>query len=404
MRVLILTQYYPPEIGAPQTRLAAFARELRRRKHEVEVVTAMPHHLTGRVYDGYRRKFYMRERIDGVDVHRTWVYAATGTGLKRIWNYLSFAFSSLFALFRVRRPDVVFVESPPLFLSVPGWLAARLHRSALVFNVADLWPDSVRELGVMRDGVMLRLAGQLEAWSYRRADIVNAVTQGIAATLREKKQVPRSKIAFLPNGIDVETFVPREFDEALAKKLRVCGKPVFIYAGTHGIAQGLHHIVDAAAHVKDEAYVLFVGSGPTKPMLVERARRAGATNVVFSEPVPLSSMPRYFSIATASIVPLVNTPLMAGARPSKIFPSLACGVPVLYCGEGESAALLSGAGAGIVVPPEHPAAVAAAMRRLLDDPQLRAGMSARARALAVERFAWSSIVGDWLHASGLEPA
>ena len=403
MRVLILTQYYLPEIGAPQTRLAAFARELRRRGHAVEVVTAMPHHLVGRVYRGYRRKLYMRESIDGVDVHRTWVYAATGTGLRRIWNYLSFALTSMIGLFRARRPDVVFVESPPLFLSIPGWIAARFYRSALVFNVADLWPDSVRELGVMRDGFALRMAACLEAWSYRRADIVNAVTEGIAAVLQQKG-VPRSKIAFLPNGIDVDAFVPRSFDAALAKQLDLGEKPIFIYAGTHGIAQGLHHVVDAAAEVRDDAYVLFVGSGPTKPMLVERAKRADAINAVFVDAVALSAMPRYLSLAVASIVPLVRTPLMAGARPSKIFPALACGVPVLYCGEGESARLLASAGAGLVVPPEDPAGLAAAMRRLIADPELRNQMSLRARMLAVERFAWSSIVEDWLQRSGLEPA
>jgi colanic acid biosynthesis glycosyl transferase WcaI len=404
MRVLILTQYYAPEIGAPQTRLAAFARELGRRGHTVEVVTAMPHHLAGRIYKGYRRKLYVRERVDGVDVHRTWVYAATGTGFKRMLNYLTFTVTSLIGLFRARRPDVVFVESPPLFLSVPGWIAARFYRSALVFNVADLWPDSVRELGVMRDGLLLRMAARLEAWSYRRADIVNAVTEGIAAALQQQKQVPRSKIAFLPNGIDIDVFLPRSFDAGLARKLNVSEKPVFIYAGTHGIAQGLHHVVDAAAEVKDEAYVLFVGSGPTKPMLVERARRRGATNAVFVEPVPLSLMPGYFSLACASIVPLVRTPLMAGARPSKIFPSLACGVPVLYCGEGESAGLLTAAGAGLVVPPEDAAGLAAAMRALVADRSMRNEMSVRARRLAVERFAWSSIVGDWLRTPGLEAA
>src|SRR5579872_4932670 len=208
MRVLILSQYYAPEIGAPQVRLAALARELRMRGHEVEVVTAMPNHLLGRTYDGYRGRLYLRERIDGVVTHRTWIYAATGTGVGRIANYVSFACTSLFGLLRARRADVIFVESPPLFLSLPGWLTACAHRAKLIFNGVDLWPDSVQDLGVMRDGAMLRGARWFEAWTYRRADIVNAVTDGIADSLHGRKHVPSEKLRFLPNGIDVAAFAP----------------------------------------------------------------------------------------------------------------------------------------------------------------------------------------------------
>ncbi len=403
MRVLILTQYYPPEIGAPQTRLAAFARELRLRGHRVEVVTAMPNHLIGRVQAGYRGKLYARETVDGVRVHRTWVYAATGTGIKRILNYLSFTVTSLIGLAKAGPADIVFVESPPLFLSVPGWIAARVRRAAMVFNVSDLWPDSVRELGVMNDGLLMRLAEMLEHWSYQRARVVNAVTEGIATTLRDHKRVPADKVRFFPNGIDIETFVPQAGSTALAEELRLSGRPVFIYAGTHGIAQGLHSVLDAAKLVEDEADVVFVGSGPVKASLVRRAAEEKFSNVRFVDPVPLSSMPEYFSLAIASIVPLVKNPLMRGARPSKMFPSLACGVPVLYCGEGESAALIGEAGAGIVAAPEDPQAIAEGMRTILRDPSLRETMSKNARRLAVERFAWGSIVEEWLRSIDAKP-
>ncbi|HTV91343.1 MAG TPA: glycosyltransferase family 4 protein [Verrucomicrobiae bacterium] len=396
MRVVILTQYYAPEVGAPQTRLAALARELRRHGHDVEVVTAMPHHLVGRVHDGYRGKVYAREIIDDVKVHRTWVYAATGTGVRRIANYLSFACSSLLGLMRTARPDVIFVESPPLFLSVPGWIAARARGAAIIFNVADLWPDSVRELGVMNDGVVLRAAEWLERWSYDRADIVNAVTEGIGRTLRERKGVAANKVRFLPNGIDVEMFHPREADRDLRRRLRLDERPVFLYAGTHGIAQGLQTVIEAAKLAEPHTNIVMVGSGPTKPWLIDLTRRMGVRNVRFVDPVPLHAMPGYFSLALASIVPLVDKPLMYGARPSKIFPSLASGVPVLYCGRGESAALLEHAGAGISIEPENARALADAMIALAQNEPLRAQMAERARALAVERFAWAPIVDAWL--------
>ena len=403
MRVLILTQYYPPEIGAPQGRLAAFARELRIRGHDVEVVTAMPNHLIGRVQKEYRGKLYALELLEGVRVHRTWVYAATGTGVKRMLNYLSFTLSSFIGLAKAGPADIVFIESPPLFLSIPGWIAARARRAAMVFNVSDLWPDSVRELGVMNDGMIMRLAEMLEAWSYRRARVVNAVTQGIATTLREHKAVPAEKVRFFPNGIDVETFMPRAGSAELAADLQLSGRPVFIYAGTHGIAQGLHSVLDAAKLVGDEADVVFVGSGPVKSELVLRAAQERISNVRFVDPVPLSAMPEYFSLAAASIVPLVKSPLMRGARPSKMFPSLACGVPVLYCGEGESAALISEAEAGIVAAPEDAQAIADGMHAILRDPARREAMSLNARRLAVDRFAWGSIVEEWLSSLESEP-
>jgi colanic acid biosynthesis glycosyl transferase WcaI len=396
MRILILTQYYPPEIGAPQTRLAALARELRRRGFGVEVVTAMPHHLVGRVYKGYRGKLYLRESIEGVRVHRTWVYAATGTGVRRMLNYFSFALTSLFALLFVRRCDVVFVESPPLFLSVPGWIAAMLHRATLIFNVADLWPDSVRELGVLSGGPLLALASHLEAWTYRRADYVNAVTEGIERILRNDKGVPARKLRFLPNGIDTERFTPRRAHPGLRARLRLDERNVFIYAGTHGIAQGLHTLVHAAELVGQDATLLFVGSGPIKPYLVQLTRERGLQNVRFCDPVPLDDMPDYFALAYASIVPLVRGDLMRGARPSKLFPAFACGVPVIYSGEGEGADLVTQADAGVAVPPEDAPALAAAMRELLADPQARERMAQAARKLARERFTWSTIVDRWL--------
>lgn len=393
MRLLILTQYYAPEIGAAQTRLAALTRALMARGHVVEVVTAMPNHSFGRTLKGYRGRPYMREWIDGALVHRTWVYAAGGTGARRMLNYLSFAFTCIFGLARARRPDAIFVESPPLFLSLPGWFAAKRFGCPLIFNVADLWPDAVRELGVMNGGFLLSAAEKLEAWTYRRATMINVVTDGIERDLRERKGVPASKLRSLPNGVDVETFVPRARSDDLATRLRLDARPIFLYVGTHGIAHALGHVVAAAAQVP-EALLLFVGAGTTKPALIVLAR--GLENVRFADPVPPEQMAEYFSLAYASIVPLIRSSVNNAARPAKLFASLACGVPVIYSGDGEGAAIVRDAGVGIVVAPEDSAAIAATMRALMNDPAHRQAMATRARALAVERFAWPNIVDRWL--------
>jgi len=393
VRFLILTQYYPPEIGAAQTRLGAIARALIQRGHTLEVVTAMPNHSFGRTLEGYRGRLYMRERIDGALVHRTWVYAAGGTGLRRMFNYLSFALTCFIGLARARRPDAIFVESPPLFLSVPGWIASKLRRCKLIFNVADLWPDAVRELGVIRTGPLMAAAQLLERWTYRNSTMINVVTDGIERDLRLRKGVPASKLRFLPNGVDVETFAPRDRSAPLALRLGLGNRPMFLYVGTHGIAHALHHLI-AAAKLVPEAFVLLVGAGTTKASLMMLAR--GVENVHFAAPVPPDQMSEYFSLACASVVPLIRSNHNGGARPSKLFASLACGVPVIYSGEGEGAAIVEEAQAGIVVAPENPAAIAGAMRTLIALPNLREQMAQRARAVAIERFAWPGIVDRWL--------
>lgn len=396
MNVLILTMYFPPEIGAAQTRLSSLGRELMRRGHQVEVVTATPHHLRGAVYEGYRNALYQRDAFEGMTVHRTWVYPATGTGFKRLANYFSFTASSLLGLLRARRPDVVFVESPPLFLSVPGWFAAKLRGAKLVFNVADLWPDAAKELGVIGEGAAYRVASGLERWTYRRAYIVNAVTQGIEEALRGRKGVPSSKVRALPNGVDCETFSPRPPDEALARELQLDGRPMFLYAGTHGIAHGLHHLLTAAEIVGERATIVFVGGGPAKPALIETAKARGLRNVRFIDPVPVTEMPRYLSLATGALCPLIESSIMEQVRPAKMFPALASGVPLIYSGRGEGARIIAESHSGIVLEPERPELIAQAMLDLIDGPAERAAMALNAREVAVSRFAWSSIVDSWL--------
>jgi colanic acid biosynthesis glycosyl transferase WcaI len=396
VRVLILSQYYPPEIGAAQTRLAAFSRALRARGHDVDVVTGMPHHLRGRVFEEYRRHFYLSEMLDGATVHRTWVYASMGAGLRRLLNYATFCLTSLYGLTRARRPDLIFVESPPLFTALPGWLAASYWRVPMVFNVADLWPDTVRDLGIMRPGVAFDLASALERWAYGRASYINVVLESHLAIMKNKG-VSSAKLRFLPNGVDVRLFAPSPVDRQLRERLHLNASPVFLYAGTHGIAHGLEAVLAAAALLDaHEAQFVFVGGGTTKRQLVARAERLQLTNVHFLDPVPLEELPRYYSLAYAAIVSLGSRSISTGVRSAKIFPAFASGVPVIHCGNGEGAKLVTEAGGGIVTPPEDAASLAVAVRGLIARPNERAAMAERARAFALERCSWEQIVDRWL--------
>ncbi len=397
MRLLIVTQYFPPEIGAPQVRLAMVVRHLRRAGHEVDVVTAMPNHPEGRIFPGYRGRVYLREMLDGVSVRRTWVYASMGRGLKRMANYASFALTCMPALFLCRRPDYVFVESPPLFLGVPCWLAASCWRVPMIFNVADLWVDAAQEMGILAEGPMLRFARWLEKWLYRRSRFVNAVTDGVARVLAGSKGVPLEKLLFLPNGVDTELFRPMPPDGNLRRELGLDDRKVFLYAGTHGYAHAVETALHAARLLADDpVQFVFVGDGSEKPRLQQLAQAMDLRNVRFLAPVPPTEVARLYALAYAGLSTLRNLPLFEGARPVKVFAAMACARPVVYAGRGEGAALVERARCGRVVPPEDPPALAEAVRSLLSRPALAEELGGNGRSYVEAHFSWRKIMDDWL--------
>ena len=326
-----------------------------------------------------------------------WLRPAVGAGLGRMVAYASFVATSLLGLLQARKPDFIFVDSPPLFLSVPARLAARWWGVPYIFNVADLWPDSVRELGVLKGGPMLRMAEGLEAWSYDGAAFVTAVTEGIRDALLEEKGVPERKLLFLPNGVDTETFRPMERDNALARELGLQGQWVILYAGNHGYAQGLDVVLGAAQRLADEnCHFVLVGGGSEKQRLVEQAQAMQLRNVSFLDTVPAERVAKLHSIAQTGLTSLLDSPLFEGARPAKTFATMACGKPVLYSGCGEGAQIVEEARAGIVVPPENPDALAQAIRVLKTDPVRAQRMGENGRRYVGQHHAWEALVEDWL--------
>ncbi len=401
MRFLILTQYFPPEIGAPPVRLAAFARGLQRLGYEVEVVTAMPNYPKGKIFHEYRGALYRREDWQGISVHRVWLYPSMGAGLKRLFNYGSFAATCLFALLRARRPDYLFVESPPLFLGAPALLAATVWRVPVIFNVADLWPDWVRALGVVKDGPALRAAERLERWIYRKSTYVNAVSEGIRTALVGRKGVPPSKVLLLTNGADTELFHPGPPEPDLARELGWEGKRVVLYAGTLGIAQGLTVALDAMHALRERApeiLLAFIGDGSERQALEAAARERGLVNVRFYDARPPEYIARLYRCAAAGFASLRDLPALDDARPSKILPAMASGKPVVYSGGGEGARLIARARAGLVVPPEDPTALADAIVQIAADPGLAAELGASGRRFVEAELSWAAVLGRWIRA------
>ena len=399
MRIVVVTQYFAPESGAPPVRLAALTRTLRAQGHDVEVVTAMPNHPLGRIFPNYRGRLVMKESVDGIPVRRVCMYAALGSGLRRMLSYASFAAMLPLALAGVRRPDVVFVESPPPFGFPIAWCAARIWRARVVLNVADLWPDAAVDVGALREGFVLRAARRLERWCYRHADAVAVVTEGLVETLVNDRGVPHERVVLLPNGVDLDLFSPGPPDAAIAAELSPDGGPLFLYAGTIGLAHGADVAIRALEQVHEshpDAHLVFMGGGSDRARLDALVADEKVAGVRFVDPRSSHDVARATRLAVAGIATLKRGPTASSTRLAKMFPPMACGRPLLMSGEGEGAELVAEAGAAIVVPPGDADALADAMITVIDQPARASELGAAGRRLVEARFGWDAIVAHWI--------
>ncbi|RKZ52969.1 MAG: glycosyltransferase WbuB [Candidatus Parabeggiatoa sp. nov. 3] len=398
MHFLILSQYFLPETGAPQIRLAATIRELRHLGHQVEVVTALPNYPTGQIFADYRGHFYQKENWEGVPVHRVWMYAAQGAGIKRLLNYFSFMLTALWGLLKAQKPDYLFVESPPLFLGITGYVCAKWWRVPFIFNVADLWPDTVKALGLMHEGFALRIAEKLERWLYRKANYVTVVTESVRQILINEKQVPAHKVLLLPNGVDTQLFQPQPADAAFRASLGLPeDKHLILYAGTHGYAHGMEVILQAA-QLLTETNVLFlcVGGGSDKARIQQLCEQKALKNVLFWDSQPPELIARLYSLALAGLSTFRDSKWLECTRPAKTLPIMASGKPVLFSSAGEGAQLVAEAQAGIVVAPGDDKGLANAVRRLINDPAYATQLGNNGRAYVEKHLQWSKVVASWL--------
>ena len=387
LRVTFLTHYFPPEVGPAQTRLHELAKRLIAAGETVTVVTGFPNYPTGEIFSGYRGKRFMLDSVDGIRVLRTWVFATRSRGfIGRLLNYFSFPVFSLLAVRRLGPTDIIYVQSPPLFTGLAALWFSRLKRAPFIFNVSDIWPQSAVELGVLKNRLAIRLAEWLEHHIYRRATRITVPTPGILERLAARG-VPRDKIFLLTNGVDTAAYNVTSPDRELAQRLGLDGHKVFMYAGLHGLAQGLDVILEAAKLTRnpDVLYVL-VGDGADKPALVAKAQAEGISNVRFLPIQPTSTLPALLNLVYATVIPLRRLDLFKAALPSKLFDSMAAGRPIVAPLWGEAAALVEAAACGLVVEPEDARAVQEAVEKLAADPELAQRLGEQGRRYVVEHF------------------
>ena len=374
MHILFLTDNFPPEVNAPASRTFEHTREWVRAGHQVTVITCAPNFPKGKVFEGYRNRLWQSEMMDGIHVIRVWSYITANEGfLRRVLDYVSFMVSATLAAPFVRKVDLVIGTSPQFFTACAAYLVSWMKRIPFVFELRDLWPESIKAVGAMGDSLAIRVLECIEMFLYRKADAIVSVTHSFKRKLIERG-VQGDKIHVVTNGVDLSRFAPIERDAVLAKELGVEGRFVGGYIGTHGLAHGLETLLDAAElflkQGRDDLRLLFLGDGACKVKLKADAERRGLTNVVFVDSVPKAEVVRYWSLLNVSIIHLRDTDLFSTVIPSKMFESMGMGIPLLHGVPGESAGIVEREKVGIVFHSGDHQALHDAMMLLKDNHEL----------------------------------
>lgn len=370
-RVIILTQYYPPETGAPQNRLSDIAARFLQTGIDVRVLTAKPNYPQGKIYPGFEKGLCCETEQEGVPVTHCWIYASNRSLFHRLLNYFSFVVSSiLVGIFKMPRADVVIVESPPLFLSFSGWMLSRIKGAKLVLNISDLYPETAISLGILKNSFLIKVFYLLETWSYKISSLVTCQTKGIMKSIQNR--FPNKPLYLLTNGIDFEKFSRNNDDE-----LRIDAKHqedfIIGYAGILGYGQNLGIIAVPAKklqHIPDIQFHIY-GTGPLKNELSSLFTEYSLNNIHLLGHFPHSEIITKMEAWAIGLVPLADTALMKGALPSKMFELMAMKLPVLLIApQGEASTIIEDAKAGIWVEPKSEIAIYDAILTLYRDQKL----------------------------------
>ncbi len=364
MKIIILSQWYPPE---NETRIHLLAKSLVSKGHHVVAITGFPNYPSGRIFPGYKLRWRQREILDGVKVLRVPLFPSHDNSIiNRFFNYLTFALSaSTIGAISCGDADAMWVYHPPLSIALPALIISKLRHIPFIYEVQDLWPETLKATGILRSKLMLNWIDRVATFIYRRAEAITVISKGFRKNLISKG-LPGNKIHVIPNWADESIYrpVPREAD--LADEHGLKNRFNVVYGGNIGSAQILRNVICAAELLYDipEIQIVIIGDGVERSMLEKEARDRKLSNVRFIPPQPAQRMPSFFSIADALLVHLRNEPLFAITIPGKTTAYMACGKPIICCVAGDAAEMILQAGAGLIVPPEDPEALANSIRKL----------------------------------------
>jgi len=374
MHILFLTDNFPPEGNAPASRTFEHAREWVDKGHKVTVISCAPNFPEGKVFEGYTNKWLSKQKIKGISVWRVKTYITANEGfIKRTIDFVSFMVSSMFFGLFVRKVDVVVGTSPQFFTVISAWALAKFKRVPFVFELRDIWPASITAVGAIRGSWIIKILEKLELFLYRQADLIISVTHSFKAEL-QSRGVSADKIKVVLNGVDLSKYKPlTEKDKEFSEKYHLQGKFVAGYIGTHGLAHALDSIIEAAELLKaeDDIRVVFAGGGADRSRLERLVEIKGLSNVVMIPRQPKENMQKIWSLCDVSLVSLRDTSLFSTVIPSKIFESMAMGLPIIISvPEGESTDIIRTQKVGLVIPPENSNSFVKAILKLEKDEDL----------------------------------
>ena len=353
MNILFITDNFPPEVNAPATRTYEHCQEWSKQGVKITIVTCFPNFPHGKIYDGYKNKLYQKEMIDGIEVIRVWSYMTSNSGfLKRVLDYVSFAFMA-FIVGLFRKYDVIIATSPQFFTTWTAYGLSKIRRKPWIFELRDLWPESIKTVGAMKQGKAIDFLEKIELGLYKDADKVVAVTDAFKTNLINRG-IDANKIKVITNGSNMDLFSPREKNKSILEKLNLQDKFIVGYIGTHGLAHSLDFIVESVKMIEDKnIHFLFIGDGAMKEKIVKIAFDLHLDNITFLDPISKNEVPEYLSIIDVSLAPLKKSDTFKTVIPSKIFEASAMQIPTLLGVEGQAQEILEKYGAGLCFMPEN---------------------------------------------------
>ncbi|MCK8827691.1 glycosyltransferase family 4 protein [Natroniella acetigena] len=388
MRILYISQHFPPETGAAQGRAYEMAKNLVKLGDEVTVVTGFPNYPEGEIHDQYKGKFFQRETIDGINIIRTFLVPDTKSGtLVRLLNYITFFISSIIGGIFAKKVDVVYATSPQLLVGLSGYILSILKRAKFVLEIRDLWVDFAIHLNQITNKFMIKAARFLENFLYNRAKKIIVVTNGFKKHL-VSAGINSKKIEVVTNGMDENLFKPGDKDNWVRDKYNLKDKFVVMYAGNIGTAQGLEVVINAAKRTRENSDIIYtiIGAGVEEEKLKSLAQEYELDNVKFIGSQPKEKIVDFLSAADTLLISLCDLPLFDITIPSKVFDYMAMGKSILIGVKGEARKIIEKAEAGVYFQPENDEELTEGLFKLYEDEELRAKMGDNAREYAVNNF------------------
>jgi len=394
VKLLYVSQYFSPEMGAPAARAAELSAHWAQMGHGVTVLTGFPNHPTGVVPPEWRqrlRNLRYKEKISGVQVERTWLWALPNRKAhERIRNYASFCLSAAFTGLDLPKPDVVIATSPQLLCALAGWWIAAWKRVPFVFEVRDLWPESLAAVGAGGEGTLLHTTlGAIAGFLYKRATRIVVVTPAFKDHLIKHWRVPPDKIAVVENGVETDLFRPDPAAAEIKTHLNLDARFLICYIGTMGMAHGLETLIAAAEQLQKDlprATFLLIGEGAEKQRIIDLAAARRLTNILFLDQQPRERIPAYVSAADLCLVMLKRTELFKTVIPTKLLEYMACARPVILAVDGQSRQIVEQAQAGVFVEPENVDSLVKTICELAQNPEQRKKLGENGRQYIVENL------------------